>query len=118
MKSHLARLRKTCLAYPEAVEVEQFGSPWWKAGKKSFCIYGSSDGHVGASFNVSPEEQSLLLEDPRFYRTGHIGQHGWTSMRFDERIDWPLVEELVEVAYRRVALKRMLKALDSDRASG
>lgn len=110
---HLARMRKICMAYPEVVEVEQFGNPWWKAGKKSFCIYGESDGQQGASFNLSLLDQSLLLDDPRFYKTGHIGHHGWTSMRFSGKINWQQVEELVETAYYRVALKRMLRALET-----
>jgi hypothetical protein len=46
------RLREVCLAYPEAVEVEQFGHPWWKAGKKSFCLFGYEDGQPGVSFNM------------------------------------------------------------------
>ena len=110
---HLGRMRKICMAYPEVVEVEQFGNPWWKAGKKSFCIYSESAGQEGAAFSLSPLDQSLLLGDPRFSKTGHIGQHGWTSMRFSGRIDWEQVEELVETAYYRVALKRMLKALEA-----
>jgi predicted DNA-binding protein (MmcQ/YjbR family) len=109
---YLARMRKICMAYPEVVEVEQFGNPWWKAGNKSFCIYGESDGHQGASFNLSLDEQALLLGDERFYKTGYIGRHGWTSMRFSGKIPWEQVEGLVEIAYRRVALKRMIKTLD------
>jgi predicted DNA-binding protein (MmcQ/YjbR family) len=109
---HLARMRAICMAYPEVVEVEQFGNPWWKAGKKSFCIYGESDGHPGASFNLSLDEQSLLLGDERFSKTGYIGRHGWTSMRFAGKVDWQQVEGLVDVAYRRVALERMIRALD------
>lgn len=100
------------MAYPEVVEVEQFGNPWWKAGKKSFCIYGESDGQQGASFNLSREEQSLLLDGERFYKTGHIGHHGWTSMRFSGKVAWDQVEELIDIAYRRVALKRMLEKLE------
>ena len=33
-EAKLAKVRKICLAYPEAVEVEQFGESWFKAGKK------------------------------------------------------------------------------------
>ena len=39
-------------------------------------------------------------------------------MKFRGKIEWPLVRELVDVAYRRVALKRMLKALDEGQGSG
>jgi len=113
VKAHLDPLRKLCLEYPEVVEVEQFGSPWWKAGKKSFAIYGVSHGQSGASFKLTREEQAILVEaDPRFSRARHIGQHGWTTMRLEGRLDWTQIEDLVDIAYRNAALKRMLKALD------
>ncbi len=112
VKDHVTRLRKLCMGYPEALEAEQFGRPWWKAGKKPFCIYGGEGGGSGASFNLSLTEQATLTQDPRFTRTRYLGQHGWTTMDFKGRIEWALVQELIDVAYRRVALKRMLKALD------
>ncbi len=112
VKSHVERLRRLCLRYPEAVEVEQFGGPWWKAGKKSICIYGADAGRSGAAFNLSIMDQTLLAEDPRFSPTRHLGQHGWTTVVFNGAVDWEEVEELIDAAYRRVALKRMLRALD------
>ena len=112
-EKNLARLRKICLAYPEAVEVEQFEEPWFKAGKKPFCVYGDEGMTDGAAFNVSLMDQAELLKDPRFRRTHYIGQHGWTSMSFETGVDWEEVEALVDIAYRRVALKRMVKRLDA-----
>ena len=96
----------------EVIEAVQFGGPWWKAGKKSFCIYGGEGGRSGAAFNLSPDHQADLVNDPRFSPTSHLGHHGWTTMVFERKVDWALVEELVDTAYRRVALKRMLKTLD------
>jgi predicted DNA-binding protein (MmcQ/YjbR family) len=108
----LERVRRICMAYPEAVEVEQFGEPWWKAGKKPFCSYGAEGLRDGAAFNVSLMDQAELIKDPRFERTRYLGQHGWTTMAFGKKVDWGQVEELVDIAYRRVANKRMLAALD------
>ena len=53
------------------------------------------------------------MQDPRFAKSHYIGHHGWTTMRFTGRVEWSLVEELVDQAYRKVALKRMLTALDA-----
>ncbi len=111
----LERLRRICLAYPEAVEVEQFGEPWFKAGKKPFCIYEPQEDRPGVSFNVSLMDQSELLKDPRFERTPYLGQHGWTTLRFGGTVEWEEVEELVDIAYRRAANQRMLKALETPR---
>jgi predicted DNA-binding protein (MmcQ/YjbR family) len=107
----MARFRRLALAYPEAVEVEQFGEPWFKAGKKPFCTYGAEHGKDGAAFNVSRMDQAELVKDPRFERTHYIGQHGWTTMRFAGAVDWDEVKELMDIAYRRVANQRMLRAL-------
>ena len=112
VRAHEERLRKICMAYPEVVEAIQFGSPWWKAGKRSFCIYGTEDGRSAVSFNLHRDDQAALVEDPRFEKSHYIGQHGWTSMALAGRIDWGEIEDLVESAYRKVALKRMLKVLD------
>ncbi|MCA1811093.1 MAG: MmcQ/YjbR family DNA-binding protein, partial [Halobacteriales archaeon] len=113
-KKLMAKFRAIALAYPEAVEVEQFGEPWFKAGKKPFCTYGAEGGADGASFNVSLMDQAELLKDPRFERTHYIGQHGWTTMRFDGPVAWDEVRDLVGIAYRRVANKRMLARLGPD----
>ncbi len=112
----LERVRGVCLAYPEAHEVEQFGHPWFKAGKRPFCIVGldRDAGTATASFSVGKEDQEALCAmDPRFHPTPYMHQHGWTTLRLEGDVDWGLVEELVEQAYRRVALKRMLRELDA-----
>ncbi len=65
-------------------------------------------------FKLSPNEQADLVQDPRFEPASYIGHHGWTTMAFKGKIDWSLVEDLVDVAYRHAALKRMLKVLDQE----
>jgi predicted DNA-binding protein (MmcQ/YjbR family) len=109
----IERLRKICKAYPGVVEVQQFGEPWWKVGKKSFCSYGAEGGKDGAAFNVSLMDQSELVKDPRFERTHYIGQHGWTTLTFGRDVDWAEVKELVDIAYRRVAGKKLIAELES-----
>jgi predicted DNA-binding protein (MmcQ/YjbR family) len=121
-KRWLARFRGLCLAFPGAEEAEQFGGPWFKVGGKSFACYGAESEKVGpdeyrgvdgAAFNVTLLEQAALLEDPRFTRTHYVGQHGWTTMRWDAEPGWDEVRELLESAYRKVAGKRHLALLDA-----
>jgi len=117
----MARLARICLAFPETVEVEQFGGPWYKAGKKPFAFYGAEStkdaaGHHGvdgAAFNLTDLDQSALLQDPRFTRPRYIGQHGWAMQAWSKEPDWGEVRELAESAYRKVANQRMLRALDA-----
>lgn len=110
----LGCLRKLCLAYPEAHEVEQFGHPWFKAGKRPFAVFGGHPGDAAIAFAVSKEDQHDLcaMSPGAFFPTPYMHQHGWTSLKV-AAVDWPMVEELLETAYRRVALKRMVKALEA-----
>lgn len=106
------RVRKLCMAFPEVVEVEQFGEPWWKAGKKAFCSYGAEGLQEGVAFNLTLLDQQELCRRPGFAPTHYVGQHGWTTLTFGPRIDWDQVEELAGLAYRKVANKRQLAALE------
>lgn len=109
----IAKVRSLCMALPEVVEVEQFGEPWWKAGKKAFCSYGGEDMQEGVAFNLTLLDQQQLCRQPRFAPTHYIGQHGWTTLTFDGQPDWDEVEDLIGLAYRKVANKRQLALLES-----
>lgn len=105
------RVRRICMALPETVEVEQFGEPWWKAGAKAYCSYGAEHMREGVAFNLTLLDQQELCKDERFAPTRYVGQHGWTTLTFGKSIDWDEVEELVGLAYRKVANRRQLAAL-------
>lgn len=106
------KARAKCLAFPEAHEVEQFGHPWFKASKRPFCIAGREGDHVTLSFSTSKMDQDALCQMPNFRPTPYMHQHGWTTLDITGKPDWGMIDELLEIAYRNVALKRMLKELD------
>jgi predicted DNA-binding protein (MmcQ/YjbR family) len=110
----LKEVRALCLALPEACEVEAWGHPTFRAGKKMFAGFGG-DHKEGLSLGmkVGFERQDELLEDERFFPTPYAARQGWVSLRIDDKTDWNEVKGLVREAYRQVALKRMLKALDA-----
>jgi len=113
---YLTELRDVCLALPETSEVEAWGRPTFRAGKKIFAVFNGDDDHDYAlTFKPEPDERPALLEDGRFYSPPYFGPGGWLSLDFGaRRVDWGEVAELVESSYRQVALKRMLKALDAE----
>jgi predicted DNA-binding protein (MmcQ/YjbR family) len=113
---YLNELREVCLALPETAEVEAWGRPTFRAGKKIFAVFNGDDDHAHAlTFKPEPDERPALLQDKRFYSPPYFGPGGWLSLDFDTtRVDWGEVAELVESSYRQVALKRMLKALDAE----
>jgi predicted DNA-binding protein (MmcQ/YjbR family) len=112
----LTELRDVCLAFPESVEVEAWGRPTFRAGKKLFAVFDSGDEHPYAVvFKPEPEERPALLGDSRFYVPAYFGPSGWMALDFTAApVDWGEVAELMEASYCQVALKRMRKALGQD----
>jgi predicted DNA-binding protein (MmcQ/YjbR family) len=97
---------------PETSEVEAWGHPTFRAGKKKFAAFGNDGAGPTLGLKVGFERQDELLRDGRFYPTPYAAHQGWVSLRIDGHTDWDEVRGLVREAYRQVALKRMLKALD------
>src|SRR6266852_2231339 len=111
--SCLNRLRRVTLRLPEVTEAQTWGHPTFKAGKKAFAVLEEYDGHLDLALKVGLSRQEELLADPRFIETPYCGHQGWASLHLDTRPGWREVEKLVVEAYRFVALKRMLQALEA-----
>ena len=114
---YLTDLRRLALAFPEAAEVEAWGRPTFRAGKKMFAIFEGSDEHpFTVVVKPEPGERDALLDDPRFFSPPYHGVLGWLSLDLTAAaVDWAEVHELLDASYRQVALKRMLAALDANR---
>jgi predicted DNA-binding protein (MmcQ/YjbR family) len=110
----LKKVRALCLGLPESSEVEAWGHPTFRAGKKMFAACGVGEEGFTIGLKVGHDRQEQLLEDPRFFPTPYAAHQGWVSLRLDGKTDWDEVAQLIREAYRQVALKRMLKALDGD----
>jgi predicted DNA-binding protein (MmcQ/YjbR family) len=109
----LNEVRAICLELPETREVEAWGHPTFRAGKKMFAACGEDAGGLTLGLMVGFERQEQLLEDDRFFPTPYAAHQGWVSLRLDGKTDWVEVRALLHEAYRQVALQRMLKALDA-----
>jgi predicted DNA-binding protein (MmcQ/YjbR family) len=107
------RLRKICLALPEANERVSHGEPTWFAGKgKVFAMldnhhHGSA--HLSAWLPMLPGvQQSLLRADPqRFFKPPYVGAKGWIGVVLDTAPDWKQVKQLVRDAYGFVASAKL-----------
>jgi predicted DNA-binding protein (MmcQ/YjbR family) len=116
----LEALRAICSVLPESVETTTFGHPTFQAGKKrTFVVL---DDHEQPEmlclvFKADRAEQARLVDGEVFFPCKFGAKHGWTSMRVDARTDWRRAKELVVASYRRVALKRMVGALDGRRGA-
>lgn len=108
----LKQIRSLCLALPESREVEAWGHPTFRAGKKMFAAFSEYAGEMSLGLKMSYERQDELLQDDRFFPTPYAAHQGWVSLRIDGKTDWDELSTLIREAYRQVALERMLKALD------
>jgi len=113
----LAKLRKILAAWPETDERLSHGSPTFWGGKKTFATIADDhhgDGRVAIWAKATFELQSDLVEaDPDlFFVPQYVGPSGWVGIRIDRKIDWKVVEEILEQGYRSVAPKRAIAQLD------
>ena len=106
---HLARLRKICLSLPDTEETNNFGHEWFRVKEKPFCVNHGPAGEPAIAFKVAKTEQSMFLQDPRFFKTPHMHHHGWVSIRVEGKLDWEEIEELVQGSYRLAAPRSLLK---------
>ena len=109
----LKRIRDICLPLPEVEEATQFGSPSFKAGKKTFCTLHHHTGKPELQTWAGPDQQSTLTSFDRRYRIPeYSGHNGWIAFDLSGKPAWKEVEARILDSYRHFALKRMLKALD------
>ena len=109
------RVRTICMSYPEAVEIEAWGRPTFRAGKKVFALVGST-GDRPHSIVIKPDrdDRRAYVQDPRFFIPAYWGPSGWLGIDIDgPLVDWTEIGELIDASYRQVALVRQLKALDA-----
>ncbi len=121
-RSPLARLRKIIAAWPETDERLSHGSPTFWGGKKTFASFHDhhhGDGRVAVWCKATFEMQAELVESAPevFFVPPYVGPSGWVGIRLDRKVDWGMVESVLEEGYRSVAPKRAQKQLDEARAA-
>jgi len=115
------RVRKICMAFPEANERISHGEPTWFAGKGK--VFAMIDGHHHDSPHLSvwlPQsfdaQEALIAGDPeRFFRPPYVGVKGWVGVVLDTKPDWDVVARLVRESYLRVATAKLKRQLEESR---
>jgi predicted DNA-binding protein (MmcQ/YjbR family) len=111
----LDRLRKICLALPEAEERETWELPTFRVRDKIFAMYVEDEDDRPALWaKAPPGNQTHLVEaDPdRFFVPPYVGHKGWIGMHLDRRVTWREVAIVVERSYRMTAPKIVLRRLE------
>ena len=118
-RSPLARLRKVCLALPEAHEVEAWGAPTFRVKNKLFAMYAQADNHhgdgrMGVWIKSAHVTQDMLVraEPDRYFSPPYVGPKGWTGAYLDAKPDWDVIADLLRDAWIQTAPKRIRATLD------
>jgi YjbR len=106
------RIRSFCEPLPEVTERLSHGAPtWFVKGKRSFVTLWT-DGHHDHDFphlwcaGLPGAQAELIATEPdRIFRPPYVGGRGWLGVRLDGAVDWTLVAELCQDAYRAVTTR-------------
>jgi hypothetical protein len=116
VNARLERIKKICLALPEA-EAEQAGPlrehTAFRIRGKPFAHYvvnEHNDGRIALCCKAAPGAQgALVASDPaRYYLPKYMAHHGWVCVDLDAgNVDWREIANLVTESYRLIAPKRL-----------
>jgi len=121
----ITRLRKLCLALPEAHEVEAWSAPTFRVRNRQFAMFADADSHHGGGrpavwVKAAPGNQDLMVRaaPDRFFVPPYVGPSGWVGVWLDGDVDWPELDDLLRDAYRLIAPKRLGAQLDERPVGG
>ena len=119
MQTGLTRVRKICLALPEAHEVEAWGEPTFRVRNKLFAMYAAPNNHHGGGrpalwIKSTHVNQDLMIrsDSERFFSPPYVGPSGWVGMYLDKGPDWKVLASIVRDAYRLTAPRKLAAALE------
>jgi hypothetical protein len=119
VRAALEHVRRIALALPEATERLSHGSPtFFVRDKPSFVMFLNDhhgDGRLALWCAAPPGAQEALTSaDPeRYFRPPYVGHRGWIGVRLDRALEWEMVADAIEEAYRTVAPPRLVSKLDA-----
>ena len=122
-RNPLARLRKLCLALPEAREVEAWGAPTFRV-KTIFAMYAEAGNHHVAGrasvwVKAGPGNQELMVRaaPARFFVPPYVGPSGWIGVYLDTPdTDWEELAELLRDAWKLSAPKKLVERVAAGEA--
>lgn len=117
----LTKLRKLCLALPDAHEVEAWGEPTFRVKNKIFAMHAAANNHHGDGresvwVKAAPGNQEIMIRHApkKFFVPPYVGPSGWVGIYLDKAVEWPEVDELLRDSYRLVAPKKLIARLDAE----
>ena len=119
-KDVLENVRGLCLAFPQAVEVETWGDPTWRVGKRIFVMQkGNADGMRPSLWLKVPKEDQMPLvqsNEGLYFVPPYVGNKGWLGVYLDSAdLDWRAMATLIEQSYKLIAPRRLVEQMDCPR---
>jgi len=108
----LDRLRKLCLALPEAEERETWQTPTFRVRGKIFCMAFREPAAIWIKAPRGSQELLIAAAPERFFRPPYLGHKGWVGMHLAPTPDWAEVEALVRRSFSLVAPRRIAAELE------
>ncbi|MGG1677790.1 MmcQ/YjbR family DNA-binding protein [Neobacillus sp. NRS-1170] len=110
----LDRIRQICMELPEVTEeIDGFGHTSFRVKDKPFVMMGENKEGVSAAIKTLPTTQEFLIQQPGYFKTPYIGQHGWTSLFIIENQNWEDLKGYIYEGYCRAAPKRLSKLISN-----
>lgn len=108
----VAQVRQVVSRLPETAEqVDKFGHTTFRVRDKPLVFMGEDAEGCWFSVKADRHTQEFLLRRECFVKTPYIGQHGWTSVRWDRIPDWDEIVELIREAYMLVAPAKLKREM-------
>jgi hypothetical protein len=111
-RSPLDRLRRICLALPDAWEKLSHGEPTFWAGKRMFASFANAANHHGSGrhavwVKATHATQDLLItrSPDRYFVPPYAGPSGWVGIYLDRAPDWKEVTERLRSAHELAAAR-------------
>ncbi len=105
------------MSLPGVTERLSHGSPAFFAGKQFVMLW--PDGHHDYTFPhlwcaapAGAQEAFVGMAPERFFRPPYVGSRGWLGVRLDAGLDEVELEVICEDAFRTVAPRKLVTALD------
>jgi len=106
------RVRRVCLALPEAREKIAWGEPTFRVRDRMFLMFANNhhgDGRIAVWCRAAPgAQEDLVRADPgQFFVPPYVGTAGWIGIHLNKGLDRSVLAGLVRDGYLEVAPKRL-----------
>jgi predicted DNA-binding protein (MmcQ/YjbR family) len=106
----LGKLRRLCLALPDAKEQTSHGEPAFFVKKRMFATFANADTHHGRGRHgvwikaaAGRQERAVRTDPARFFVPPYVGVSGWVGVYLDDATRWDELADILRDAHALAA---------------